>query len=235
MVSVIAHMGIGILFAELILRLRIKDLDERSQKRMTYWGIGLLAGLIPDLDIIPALIIGVHSYTFHHIFTHTFLALGILAIAYVIFRKHELALPFVAGYYMHLFADYIDNSIAPLGPFDSVTELGLLPGWGPIPGGSWASEYWLTPGYENHTLWAIFRDNGWGIPIGFEFLSIYDLVFIVIFLILFIYWIKSIIQNRSLKTGGAKVLLSWSLFTLSINQKIAPMPPQKTYFTRSQL
>ncbi len=229
MVSVIAHMGIGILFAELFLRLRIKDKDERSVKRIRYWGIGLLAGLIPDLDIIPALIMGVHSYTYHHIFTHTFLAVGILAIVFLIFRKYEIAKPFVAGYYMHLVADFIDNSIAPLGPFDSVTEFGLLPGWGPIPGGSWASEYWLEAGYENHTLWAIFRHNGWGIPIGFEFLSIYDIVLIVITIILCVYLFILIFRRRRAKKGGTNLVLSLSLFISSIYPKISQILPHKKY------
>ncbi|NVM53189.1 MAG: metal-dependent hydrolase [Candidatus Helarchaeota archaeon] len=223
MVSFISHMAIGILFAEIILRLRTKDLNERSEKRVKYWTIGLIAGLIPDLDIIPGYILGVHPYTFHHIYTHTFLALGIVAIAcLVIFRKNELAFPFFTGYGMHLVFDYFDNSISPLGPFVPEIELGLLCGWGTIPGGSWASEYWLLPGYESHTLWAIFMNNGWGIPIGFEFLSIYDLVFIVIFFILFIILIRLVFKRRSLKKGEVKMALTWSILTISNRPKFFP-------------
>ena len=228
MVSIVAHVGIGILFAELVLRLRIKDKDERSLKRVTYWSMGLIAGLIPDLDVIPAIILGVHSYTFHHIFTHTFLALGVVAIiCFGFLRKNEYATPFFFGYGLHLFADYIDNSIAPLGPFDATTELGLLPGWGQIPGGSWASEYWLYPslypGTENHTLWSMFMNNGWGIPIGIEFLSIYDLVLIVITIILFVIWIKLIIQKRRRKSGGSDVSPSLGLFLYFKTPNLIPI------------
>ncbi|MHA1321767.1 MAG: metal-dependent hydrolase [Candidatus Helarchaeota archaeon] len=200
MVSVLAHMGIAVLCAELILRLRTKDSNIRASKRLKYWTIGLIAGLIPDLDVIPALILGVHSYTFHHIYTHTFLAVGILAIGYFFLRKNELMLPLVSGYYLHLFVDFIDNSISPLGPFDPVTEWGLIAGWGPIPGGGWQSEYWLHPelypGTENHTLWSIFMNNGWGVPIGIEFLSIYDIVLIIVFFALVVLWIRMLFQNR---------------------------------------
>ena len=186
-----AHVAIGILFTELILRLRIKDPTERSDKRLKYWGIGLLFGLMPDLDVIPALILGVHSYTFHHIFTHTFLAVGILAIITIIFRKKELALPMFAAYGSHLLADFIDNSIAPLGPIFPTIEWGLVPGWGHIPLGSWASDFWLQPQYANHDLWTIFMSRGWGVPVPVmnEFLSYYDLVLTGIFVVLFSYLI----------------------------------------------
>ncbi len=184
-------MAVGIALAELILRYRIKDPSERADNRVKYWWVGLFAGLVPDLDVIPALILGVHSYTFHHWITHTFLALGIVALfTLVIFRDKWYSLPIFAGYSAHLLADFIDNSIAPWGPFDPITEWGLLT-YGPIPGGSWASEYWLPPWgpifYHDHTLWSIFMYNGWGIPLGFEFLSYYDLVGVGFFIIFAIY------------------------------------------------
>lgn len=226
MVSFIAHMGIGILFAELILRLRTKDPEERSMKRLRYWSIGLLAGLLPDLDVIPAIILGVHSYTFHHIITHTFLAMAIIAVAYFFFRKKELALPFLAGYYTHLFADYIDNSISPLGPFDSITELGLLPGWGPMPGGGWHSEYWLTPGYENHTLWSVFMNQGWGIPLGIEFLSIYDIILILITFVLLAFWAWMSIKYLVSRLKGTSALHISHLFTLVLKHQ----QPQDFFF-----
>ena len=186
MTSFITHMSVGIIFAEIILRIRIKDVNERTDNRVRYWWIGLFGGLIPDLDFIPAIILGVHTYTFHHIVTHTFLALGIVALfTLVIFRNNPLSLPFLTGYSMHMGVDFVDNSITPLGPFDSITEWGLLAGWRPLPGGSWSNEYWLPPWgpllYGNHDLWSIFMNNGWGIPIGFEFLSYYDLLFIGLF------------------------------------------------------
>ncbi|MDD1778013.1 MAG: metal-dependent hydrolase, partial [Candidatus Helarchaeota archaeon] len=78
MVSFLAHMAVGILVAELILRLRTKDPNERAEKRSNYWLVGMIAGLVPDLDVIPALLLGVHPYSFHHIYTHTFLAIGIV-------------------------------------------------------------------------------------------------------------------------------------------------------------
>lgn len=191
MVSFLMHMAIGIVFAEIILRYRIKNMAERGQKRVKYWWTGFFGGLIPDLDIILAYILGVQTYTFHHIYTHTFLAIGIVALfSLLIFRNNPLSLPFFTGYSMHLVVDFIDNSITPLGPFDTTTAWGLLSGWGPLPGGNWASKYWEPPWgpfYKNHDLWTIFINNNWGIPFGSEFLSYYDLVGIGLFVILFMY------------------------------------------------
>lgn len=183
MVSFPAHITIGILVAELVLRLKYKDSAERAEKRINYWVIGLLFGFLPDVDVIPAVILGVHAYTFHHIFTHTFLALAILLTIALIVRKWEYSVPMFAAYSSHLLADFIDNSIAPWGPIIPNIEWGIWY-YGPIPGGSWASEYWLQPGYETHSLWTFFLSNGWGIPIGTEFLSYYDLVLIGIGIVL---------------------------------------------------
>ncbi len=192
MTSFFTHMAVGILFAEAILRYRLNDVGERAENRLKYWWVGLFAGLLPDLDVIPGIILGLHPYTFHHIVTHTFFAIAVVALfAFIIFRENPLSLPFFAGYSMGVFVDFLDNSISPLGPFDTITEWGLLAGWRPIPGGSWASEFWLPPWgpllYGDHDLWSIFMNNGWGIPIGVEFLSYYDLVGIAVFFILFGY------------------------------------------------
>ncbi|NVM02114.1 MAG: metal-dependent hydrolase, partial [Candidatus Helarchaeota archaeon] len=146
MTSFFTHMFVGILFAELILRYKLKDASERAENRVKYWWVGLFSGLLPDLDVIPAYILGLHPYALHHIITHTFLAIGVVALfTFYIYRDNPLTLPFFAGYSMHLVVDFLDNSISPLGPFDPITEWGLLAGWGPIPGGSWASEFWLPP------------------------------------------------------------------------------------------
>ena len=199
MVSVFSHIAIGILAAEIILYLKFKDSMKRRNNRLVFWSFGFLGGMIPDLDVIPALIIGVHYYEYHHIYTHTFLALGIVAIIFVLFRKTNWALPLFVGFGLHLVADFIDNSISPFGPFLPSLEWGLMCGWGELPGGNWAAEYWLYPwlypGTENHHLWTIFLTNGWGIPIGTEFLSYYDLVFIGIFFLLFILYIIVIVDK----------------------------------------
>lgn len=194
-------MTIGILFAELILRVRTKDLNERAEKRVRYWFIGMIAGIIPDLDVIPALILNVHPYTLHHTYTHTFLAIGIIAIlSFVVFRKNQLALPFFAGFGMHLAVEYVDNSITPLGPFLPNIELGLLCGWDIMPGG-WDSNFWLYTPYKNHYLWSIFLNNGWGLPFGNEFLSYYDLVlaglFSILFALLIVFWFKRPQKNKA--------------------------------------
>ncbi|MHA1298644.1 MAG: metal-dependent hydrolase [Candidatus Helarchaeota archaeon] len=205
MVSFLSHMAIGIFCAEIILRFRTKNSpDDRAEKRVKYWWVGLFAGLAPDLDVIPGIILGLHSYTFHHIITHTFLALGIIAIlTLIVFKKNPLSLVFFAGYSSHLLADFIDNSISPLGPFDTVTTWGLIPGWVPLPGGSWASEFWLPPWgpliYRNFDLWSIFMHNGWGIPVGSEFLSYYDLVGVAFFFIFAVYLIIITIKQYILK------------------------------------
>lgn len=183
MVSFPSQLTIGMLFSELILRIRYKDSAERADKRIQYWIVGLIFGAIPDLDVIPAVLIGVHPYTFHHTFTHTFIAVGIILIISLIFHKWEYSLPMFVGYSTHLLADFIDNSITPWGPFLPNIEWGLWY-YGPIPGDSWASEYWLQPGYENHSLWTVFQSINWGIPVGTEFLSYYDLALIVIGIVL---------------------------------------------------
>lgn len=189
MVSFIMHMGIGIMFAELIMRLIDDDPEFRKDIRLKFWWLGLLGGLSPDLDVIPSLFTGEHAYTYHHYFTHTFLAVGILVILLVIMKFNPLMLVYFAGYFMHLTADFIDNSISPLGPFDIIflgkyIEWGLLCGWQEMPCikgvCGWASEFWLYPKYKNHDLWTIFMNNGWGVPIGFEFLSYYDIAFIIV-------------------------------------------------------
>ncbi len=196
MVSFLAHMAVGILIAELILRIRTQDPIERSEDRVRYWIVGLFAGLLPDLDVVPALLTGQHPYTFHHTFTHTFLAMGIVAVCcLILFRKNKYALPFFGGYGMHLVVEFIDNSIAPLGPFYPNIEWGLLSGWGPMPG-TWASEFWLLPQYENHYLWSIFLHNGWGIPFGSEFLSYYDLALIGVFAACLVIMVWLIIKKR---------------------------------------
>ncbi len=184
MTSFITHMGIGIILAEIVLRLIDDDPEFRKDKRALFWFAGLIGGLAPDLDVIPALITGEHYYTYHHIYTHTFLALGILFILVILTKFNPYMLIFFLAFLAHLGTDFMDNSISPLGPFDISIEWGLLCGWQEIPCVDgvcgWASEFWLLPGYETHDLWSVFMNNGWGIPIGFEFLSYYDLALMAI-------------------------------------------------------
>jgi len=188
-------MGIGILFSELILRLRVKDPSKRSEDRLIYWFVGMLGGLIPDLDVIPALLINVHSYTFHHFFTHTLLALGIAIAVWFILRKRKWSLPLLAGFGAHLLVDWIDNSISPLGPFIPYIESGLFTPIGILPGLSWTSEYWKNPIYMFHDLWTLMYNLGWGIPIGMEFLSFYDLIIIAITFALFGFFVYLLIKR----------------------------------------
>jgi len=185
MVSFIAHIGIGIIIAEIILRFIDDDPEFRKDKRPLFWWAGALGGLAPDLDVIPSLITGEHPYTYHHIYTHTFLVVGLVLLIVVITKFNPYMLAFFFAFVLHLTADFIDNSISPLGPFD-IIFLGKYIEWGLLTGGfqempciegvcGWASEFWLESGYADHDLWSIFMNNGWGIPIGFEFLSYYDL------------------------------------------------------------
>lgn len=183
MTSVMAHYGLGIIVGEIILRILLKEHAIRVEKRPFYWLIGFLGGLLPDLDVIPAYITGQHPYTYHHVFTHTFLALGILTIVILVTKFNPYAIVLFLAFFMHLVLDFIDNSISPLGPFFPLIEWGLLCGWQEIPCVNgvcgWASEFWLQPGYETHDVWSIFMNNGWGFPIGFEFISYYDLALII--------------------------------------------------------
>lgn len=211
MVSSISHIGIGIIFADIILRLIDSDSEWRKEKRYLFWWAGALGGLAPDLDVIPALILGVHSYTFHHYYTHTFLALALVFLVVVLNKFNPYALVFFVGFGMHLTADFIDNSISPLGPFDLIFlgqpyEWGLLTnGIQPMPccGGvcGWHSEFWIgcNEQYADHDLWSIFMNNGWGIPIGSEFLSYYDLSFMAITIPLMVYMFYLTATNRKKK------------------------------------
>jgi len=186
-------MGIGIILAELFMRFIDDDLDFRKEKRPLFWFIGMLGGLSPDLDVIPSLFTGEHAYTYHHYFTHTFLAMGILLVLVVVFRFNPLMIAYFLAYFGHLATDFIDNAISPLGPFDLLLfgkyiEWGLLCGWQEMPCVDgvcgWASEFWLDPQYKNHDLWSIFLNNGWGIEYQLgsvsEFLTYYDLTIMVI-------------------------------------------------------
>ncbi|MHA1291349.1 MAG: metal-dependent hydrolase [Promethearchaeota archaeon] len=196
MPSFITHIGIGIIFAEIILRLIDDDPEFRKEKRYLFWWAGALGGLAPDLDVIPALILGIHSYTFHHYYTHTFFVLTLVFIVVILTKINPYSLVFFIGFFAHLTTDFIDNSICPLGPFDLIflgkpIEWGLLCGWQEMPCANgicgWASQFWLEPEYANHDLWTIFMNNGWGIPIGYEFLTYYDLAIISISIPLIIY------------------------------------------------
>jgi hypothetical protein len=104
-------------------------------------------------------------------------------------------LPLFVAFSMHLVVDYLDNSISPLGPFLPTIEVGLLCGWGVMPG-SWASEFWLLPQYKDHYLWSIFLHNGWGIPFGAEFISYYDLFFMGVFIALLVLLIRFGIKRK---------------------------------------
>jgi len=184
------HIGIGIIIAEIIMRLIDDDSEFRRSNRFKFWWAGALGGLAPDLDVIPALILGVHNYTFHHYYTHTFLAVGIIFAILAIKKFNPYLLAFFLGFVLHLTFDFLDNSISPLGPFDIIFQ-GQYIEWGLLTGGfqpmpcingvcGWASEFWFHLEYANHDLWTIFLNNGWGIENSFEFMSAYDVAFSVV-------------------------------------------------------
>jgi hypothetical protein len=183
MVSVITHFGLGIIVGEIILRISLKEKQLRVEKRPFFWLVGFIGGLFPDLDVIPAYITGQHPYAYHHMFTHTFLAIGILASVIFVTKFNSYAIIVFFAYFLHLLVDFFDNSISPLGPFLPFVEWGLLCGWQEMPCVNgvcgWASEFWLHPGYETHDVWSIFMNKGWGFPVDFEFISYYDLVLII--------------------------------------------------------
>lgn len=181
-------MGIGIILAELFMRFVDDDPDYRKEKRAIFWLIGLLGGLSPDLDVIPTLFTGEHAYAYHHYFTHTFLALGILLVLIFITKFNPLMIAYFLGFFGHLATDFVDNSISPLGPFDMLIfgtyiEWGMLCGWQEMPciNGvcGWVSEFYLDPAYKYHDLWSIFLHNRWGMAYQLgstpEFLTYYDL------------------------------------------------------------
>ncbi|MHA1148272.1 MAG: metal-dependent hydrolase [Promethearchaeota archaeon] len=193
MTSVITHMGIGIIIAELFMRFIDDDLEFRKQKRIFFWLFGLIGGLAPDLDVIPAIITGEHFYTFHHYYTHTFFAVFLIFSLIILFRFNPYLSAFFLGFVLHLTLDFIDNSISPLGPFDMIflgthIEWGMLCGWQEMPciDGvcGWASEFWLYPEYANHDLWTVFLNNGWGFSYQLgnttEFYTYYDIVLTII-------------------------------------------------------
>jgi hypothetical protein len=84
-----------------------------------------LGGLIPDLDVIPAIMTGQPIYMYHHIYTHTLLALGIMIGITAILRFRPLPTAVLLGFVAHLLMDFFDNSILPFSPFDQTTEWGI--------------------------------------------------------------------------------------------------------------
>ncbi len=103
------HIIIGILLAELILRKIENDpetfAERRKEKRWWFWLAGGLGGLSPDLDIIPALIMGEPIFTYHLIYTHTLIAMGILFVLVLITRFNPYVLTYSVAYGVHLLTD----------------------------------------------------------------------------------------------------------------------------------
>lgn len=179
--------------AKLFMRFIDDDLEFRKQKRVWFWFFGLLGGLAPDLDVIPALFTGEHVYAYHHYYTHTFLAVFLILFLIILFRFNPYLSAFFLGYVLHLIFDFMDNSISPLGPFDIIflgqyVEWGLGCGWQAMPciDGvcGWESEFWLHSEYADHDLWSIFLHKGWGISYQLgsatEFYTYYDIVLTII-------------------------------------------------------
>ena len=105
------HLIIGILLAELILRKIENDpetnIERRKEKRGWFWLAGGLGGLSPDLDIVPALITRQPIFTYHFIYTHTLIAMGILFALVLITRFNPYMLAYSVAYGVHLLMDLI--------------------------------------------------------------------------------------------------------------------------------
>jgi len=105
------HIIIGMLLAEIILRKIEYDpetfAERRKEKRWWFWLAGGLGGLSPDLDIIPALIMGEPIFTYHLIYTHTLIAMGILFVLVLITRFNPYMLTYSVAYGIHLLTDLI--------------------------------------------------------------------------------------------------------------------------------
>jgi len=125
MSSVITHMGVGVVIAEILLRIWETDPDCVIKNRLWFWLFGAFGGLVPDLDVVPAIITGEMMWTYHHIYTHTLLAVGIMVVITAAMRFKPLPSTVLAGFVAHLILDFFDNSILPFSPFDQVTEWGL--------------------------------------------------------------------------------------------------------------
>lgn len=125
MSSFIVHVAIGVIVAELLLHVIERDPDCVKRNRIWYWAFGALGGLLPDLDAIPGIITGQTIWTYHHTYTHTLIALLIVLGITALFKFQPLAIAFLLGYAVHLFTDFLDNSIMPFSPWDQTTEWGL--------------------------------------------------------------------------------------------------------------
>ena len=105
------HLIIGIIIAELLLRKIENDpetfVERRKEKRWWFWLAGGLGGISPDLDIIPALIMGDPIFTYHFIYTHTLIAIGILFVLVLITRFNPYMLTYFISYGGHLLTDLI--------------------------------------------------------------------------------------------------------------------------------
>ncbi len=105
------HIIIGMLVAEIILRKIENDpetfAERRKEKRWWFWLAGGLGGLTPDLDIVPALIMGEPIFTYHLIYTHTLIAMGILFVLVLITRFNPYMLTYSVAYGFHLLTDLI--------------------------------------------------------------------------------------------------------------------------------
>ncbi|MEM2636975.1 MAG: metal-dependent hydrolase [Candidatus Korarchaeota archaeon] len=101
-------------------------------RRSRWYFLGFLAGFGPDFDTIPGAIAGhlneeYSMWTFHHVYTHTFIAMSLLLLLLLTNFNGE-ALLINAAWDFHLFCDWLDNSIMPFGPF-SHEEWGLNLGY----------------------------------------------------------------------------------------------------------
>ena len=172
MSSILAHNGIGILIAEILLRV-VEEKGDYKELRLFYWLMGALGGLIPDLDVL---------FFVHHLFTHTLLAVVILVVFMVVNmillpEAYKYSILISVGFLFHLFLDFIDNSILPFSPFNQSVEWGL-------------------------NLFAFVEKNGFGVFVLAYFFTYYDLAIIIttaIAISLFIYDRYKIEQDWAIK------------------------------------
>lgn len=181
MVSVISHIGLGIVFAEIYSRTKRGRESIPNKERIRNWTWGGLGGLAPDLDVIPAFILNLPIYAFHHLFTHTLIAVVLIIILLYAFKYHPYIIFFSIGYLGHLVTDLIDNSLTPLAPF-------LL----------FINEYGYIFSFElGLEIVEIFQANNWGFDTEWQFFSYYDMALIIMTFFLFIKYIQIVIRNHN--------------------------------------
>lgn len=168
------HMMFGF-FLAYFLQKRYPNVSKRK-----IYTLGYLSGLIPDLDAVPGLIEGVikgdvstYLYKYHHIYTHTLIAMGIVfLLGVILFHSNKpLFMTFVGGYGLHLICDFIDNGIPLFSPwFSEIYGLWLC---------------YILPGFEHEFIYKYY-----GTPMPF-----YEIPFTALFICSLVLYLKSLRES----------------------------------------